>query len=238
MTRLLDALSEAVETAQTSADLKQTLAILTLDHGFDFYAFLKIGSANASAVSNYPKDWQSQYLACGLFECDPVVQAARRVLRPFTWSNRRYVVNGNRKTRMFFEAAAEHGICSGLSLPISIGHGSLAMMTMASRQMELRSHSLDPIWAAATVGTLAGFLLRELRPADHGIEVLKPVERLCLTWYAEGKTYRDIADIEKMRYSNVCFHMANIRRKLNVGSSARAVVLAMRMGLISLPAKA
>lgn len=238
MTRLLNALSEAVESAQTSTDLKRTLATLTLDHGFDFYAFLKIGSANVSAVSNYPKDWQSQYLACGLFECDPVVQAARRVLRPFTWSTRRCAINGNRKARMFFEAAAEYGICSGLSLPIQIGHGSLAMMTMASRQMELRSHLLNPIWAAATVGILAGFLWRDLRPVDSGIEALKPVERLCLMWYAEGKTYRDIADIEKMRYSNVCFHMANIRRKLNVGSSARAVVLAIRMGLISLPAKA
>lgn len=81
---------------------------------------------------------------------------------------------------------------------------------------------------------LYGLLRRDSGKEIRSTVTLKKQERICLEWYAEGKTYRDIADIEGMAISNVCFHMANIRRKLGANSSAHALALALRTGVLPL----
>ncbi|CDZ29944.1 autoinducer binding domain-containing protein [Neorhizobium galegae] len=232
MTRLLQALNDALEAAETNSDFEPFLAALTRESGFDFYAYLGLGSRKIFARSNYPDAWQSDYLANSYFSIDPVVNTARRTMRPFRWSASNYQ-DQDQWARDFFSRAAAFDIRSGLSFPISIGFGGMAMLTVASRHdASTISLEIDPVFAAATVGHIHARLRVRGRASGKMLVKLKPQEVACLTWYAQGKSLRDIAIIEGMKYSNVCFHMSNARKKLDAGTSAQAAVNATRLKLI------
>jgi LuxR family transcriptional activator of conjugal transfer of Ti plasmids len=170
------------------------------------------------------------------FSIDPVVTTAREILRPFHWSAASYRDDQNPLIDDFFTRAAKFNIRSGLSFPISIGLGGVAVLTVASRHDAVTSGlEIDPVFAAATVGHIHA-QLRIRRGANGSMLVkLKPEEAVCLTWYAQGKSFGDIATIEGMKYSNVCFHMSNARKKLNASTSAQAAVHATRLKLIPGP---
>ena len=232
MTRLLQALNDALEAAEANADFEPSLSALTRESGFDFYAYLGLGSRKVCARSNYPEAWQSDYLANSYFSIDPVVNTARRTMRPFRWSASNDQ-DQDQSAREFFNRAAAFDIRSGLSFPISIGLGGMAMLTVASRHdASMIGFEIDPVFAAATVGHIHARLRVRGRANGKILVKLKPEEVVCLTWYAQGKSFRDIAIIEGMRYSNVCFHMSNARMKLNAGTSAQAAVSATRLKLI------
>ncbi|MCQ1854989.1 autoinducer binding domain-containing protein [Neorhizobium galegae] len=232
MNRLLEALSDALETAERNADFEPSLAALTREYGFDYYAYLGLVSQTVCARSNYPEAWQTDYLGRSYFSIDPVVTTARRTMRPFHWSAGNYRGQAQR-IQEFFNRAQEYDIRSGLSFPISVGFGGMAMLTVASRHDAVTIQSeIDPVFAAATIGHIHA----QLRPSSHAngsmLAKLKPEEAACLTWYARGKSFRDIAVIEGMKYSNVCFHMSNARKKLNASTSAQAAVHATWLNLI------
>jgi LuxR family transcriptional activator of conjugal transfer of Ti plasmids len=235
MTGLLEALSDALETAEIGASFEASLAALIRDYGYEYYAYLRLG-AKVCARSNYPAAWQSTYMTKSYFSIDPVVTKAREILRPFHWSAANHRDDRNRLIEDFFTSAAKFNIRSGLSFPISIGLGGMAMLTVASRHDAVTSDlEIDPVFAAATVGHIHAQLRNRRRANGSTLVKLKPEEAVCLTWYAQGKSFRDIATIEGMRYSNVCFHMSNARKKLNASTSAQAAVHATRLNLIPVP---
>lgn len=235
VTDIAAALNNKIDTVRSAGDLEGTLADFACNQGFDYFAFLLIGSPEIDAVSNYPMAWQRRYMQNSLFENDPVIEKARRVMRPFSWSGMPKQRYRSQTEDDFFIAAAEFGICSGLSLPILVGSRGIAVLTFASsRAASTQDASIDPVCAAACVGTLYGLLRQDLAEQIQSTVKLKKQERICLEWYAEGKTYGDIAEIEGMSLSNVCFQMANIRRKFGANSSAHALALALRTRVLPL----
>ena len=67
---------------------------------------------------------------------------------------------------------------------------------------------------------------------DGGIPSLTRRERECLGWCAEGKSYWETAVILGISERTVSFHMEAMRTKLNAGSNAHAVAIAVRAGLL------
>ena len=57
-------------------------------------------------------------------------------------------------------------------------------------------------------------------------------ERQCLGWCAEGKSYWETAVILGIAERTVSFHMEAVRGKLDAGSNAHAVAIAVRAGLL------
>ncbi len=53
-----------------------------------------------------------------------------------------------------------------------------------------------------------------------------------MKWSAEAKTLEDIAVLEGMKYSNVCFHIKQARKKLDVLSIQQATAVATKLNLI------
>lgn len=124
---------------------------------------------------------------------------------------------------------------SGISIPVQAGFGNVAILTLASNKPERYSEdAIDPVVAAASVAQLHTKFSRQ-SPAttisDH-LVVLKPEERICLKWSAEGKTLEDIAVLEGMKYHNVCFHIKQARKKLDALSVQQATALATKLNLI------
>ena len=72
------------------------------------------------------------------------------------------------------------------------------------------------------------------RHLDGTVPTLTRRERECLGWCAEGKSYWETAVILGISERTVSFHMEAVRGKLNAGSNAHAVAIAVRAGLLGL----
>lgn len=226
-------LIEGLAVAGDENSARAILAKLTYEAGFSVYSYLTVQGDRASAISNYPAQWQRQYVENCYMDLDPVIIEARARMEAFSWSretSRRMA----KASRHLMGEAAFFGIRSGITVPVSIGYGRLALLSMASPDADRGSqHPLNPVLAAAAVGQLhirmsmiaaGGSALRRLR--------IRPEELACLRWSAEGKSMRAIAEIEKTSYANVVFFLRNAKTALGATTLPQATALAKEYGLI------
>jgi DNA-binding CsgD family transcriptional regulator len=101
---------------------------------------------------------------------------------------------------------------------------------------QLRKH---PFQAGPEIGDLGtrppSLRIVEMPPQPDGTVLsLTRRERECLGWCAEGKSYWETAVILGIAERTVSFHMEAMRGKLNAGSNAHAVAIAVRAGLLEL----
>jgi LuxR family transcriptional activator of conjugal transfer of Ti plasmids len=234
LNRWFDKLTNATAIASDDLALKAALDTLTRGLGFDFYAYLNLRPNQTYAVSSYPPEWQRIYFSRLYAIVDPVVCTAKIKMRAFSW-----IEDDSRKldknVRRFYSEAGDFGIRSGVSIPVRTDFGNVAMLTLASGRLELFSEDdIDPVVAAASVAQVHVRFSRQSAAtaiAEHFVQ-LKPEERICLKWSAEGKTFEDIAVLEGMKYNNVCFHMRQARKKLDASSLQQATALATKLRLI------
>ncbi|WP_246724988.1 autoinducer binding domain-containing protein [Rhizobium ruizarguesonis] len=135
---LFDRLIDATVAAANEHSLKTALSDVARAHGFERFAYLNLHTAKSFAVSTYQKEWQSLYFSRSYMAIDPVVTAAKRLRRAFRWSVDVERRRADNSIKEFYDAAAEFGIRSGLSIPIWTGFGQFAILTLASaRHLEM-----------------------------------------------------------------------------------------------------
>lgn len=228
--RLIDVSS----VAGTTAALEQALPKLICDIGFDRYAFLHIQPVRTYAVSNYPSEWQTRYLARDYTRIDPVVAMARAQMKAFTWAAVGVRQAHSKAVRAFYSEAGDFGIRSGISVPVRTAFGHISMLTLASNKPSLSLETdFDQVTAVTSVALLhASLEHHDVEPtAARSIE-LTAKQALCLKWSAEGKSMKAIATIENMSYATVNFHLNNARKSLDASSLAQATALAAKLKLI------
>jgi LuxR family transcriptional activator of conjugal transfer of Ti plasmids len=213
--------------------LRETLAELVQDLGFDCYAYLNVRPVHIFAVSNYAAEWQARYLSQNYAKIDPVVSMARVQMKGFAWSADAQRA-GSKQLRRFYSEAGDFGIRSGISIPVRMAFGHMSMLTLASHKPSLCLKSdIDQVAAVTAVGQLHACLEHcDVEPTASARIILTNKQALCLKWSAEGKTMRDIALIEGMSFATVNFHLNNARRALGAGSLAQATALATKLKLI------
>jgi DNA-binding CsgD family transcriptional regulator len=101
---------------------------------------------------------------------------------------------------------------------------------------QLRKHLVHADAGIGDAGPQAASLrVVETPPQPDGTGLaLTRRERQCLAWCAEGKSYWETAVILGIAERTVSFHMEAVRGKLNAGSNAHAVAIAVRAGLLEL----
>ena len=220
--------------AQTEDMLKQALAELTPELGFDCYAYLNVQPIRSFAVSNYPIEWQVRYLAQRYMKIDPVVATARSVMRAFTWAAESPRRIGSKQLRRFYFEAAEFGINSGISIPVRTAFGHMSMLTFASHKPSLSlDKDIDQLAAITAVSQLHAKLeQQDVAPTASAQVELTVRQATCLKWSAEGKSMRAIASLENISFGTVNFHLNNARKALDAGSLAQATALATKLRLI------
>lgn len=70
---------------------------------------------------------------------------------------------------------------------------------------------------------------------NHGLTTVLSVsarEKEVLKWMAHGKGTTDISQVMGISERTVKFHVGNIKKKLDAGSRAHAVAIAVNKGLI------
>ncbi|MFD1341167.1 LuxR family transcriptional regulator [Litorisediminicola beolgyonensis] len=203
--------------------------------GLDYAAYAGSNSLEHTihGVVTYPDEWQRRYVAEGLQNIDPTLQAAARSIAPVDWSRLR----GGEAFDVLFSKAGDHGIgWQGLTIPIRGPYGDVGMFSVTrdvndTEWGRLKRRILPELQAAAvhlhdsimTSGTLAKALNRP-RLSARETEILQ--------WTAAGKSQQDVADILGISHRTVEVHLRSAREKLGALSSAQAVGRAIGLGLI------
>jgi len=226
----------ADETAiiQTESMLRSMLANMASEIGFDFYAYTHLRPVDPFAVSNYPEEWQEVYVEHRYDRIDPVVAQARHRPQMFAWGPERAIFRPTVDVKRFIGKASEFGIRSGVSIPVRLPFGNLAILTIASGE---RSVPVDCVGNAAAAASAVAFLHASIdRTEFNSVTEDRPSlthrQALLLRWSAEGKHMKDIALIEKTSYHNVNFHLNNARKALSANTLAQATAIATKLKLI------
>lgn len=227
-------LTDLSSVARTEQMLKQGLAELVRDLGFDCYAYVNLQPVRTYAVSNYSPEWLARYLTQKYTKVDPVVSMAKARMQPFAWSAEHHRQSTDKLVRSFFREAGDFGIRSGVTIPIRTAFGYMSMLTLASHKPALSlDKDIDQVAAITAVSQLHAKLEQQDIEPTASIHVdLKAKQALCLKWSAEGKTMKDIAALENISFATVNFHLNNARKALDVGTLPHATALATKLKLI------
>lgn len=227
-------LTDVSAIARTEDMLKEALAELVPELGFDCYAYVNVQPVRSYAVSNYAEPWQARYVEQNYMKVDPIVARARATMQAFTWAAEHPRRISSKRLRRFYSEAAGYGIRSGITIPVRTAFGHMSMLTLASHKPALSLKTdIDQIAAVSAVAQLhARLAQQDIEPTASVPVELKAKQAICLKWSAEGKSMRAIATIENMSFATVNFHLNNARKALDAGSLAQATALATKLKLI------
>lgn len=182
-------------------------------------------------INEWPRQWYERYLSEGHYRNDPCAVLSRSKEGPFLWEevSRRSLCKASRRV---MEEAGDFGLRQGLCVPISVGAGNPAVVTMAGEEIDL-----SPI-ARCTAHALArhaySSAVRLVTGAKPVRVSLSSREREVLMWASHGKTSWEISCILSIAESTVNTHFRNSRYKLDTANGTHTVAQALRRGEIDL----
>lgn len=207
------------------------------------------GSETEAALTDYINhsygaQWAELYTRQNFQRIDPVLLHASNTDGVFRWDEISPPVNLEGGTA-FLEAAEAFGLvdgisfsCTGIAPPVSAAgsprfRSVLSLTGVPAHEIERTSRILVAIGPH-----LHESYHRVLKLHPERVERENPVElsvreREVLCWAQQGKTYWEIGSILGISERTVKFHVARIKTKLDVVSTAHAIAKAMRTGLIT-----
>lgn len=235
MRSLFGEIVDTTFSASTEEALTAGIAQAAKRYGFENFAYLNLHAASAKsfAVSNYAAEWQSVYFLRSYMIIDPVVTMGKRLMRAFQWSAARSRKLADKDERGFWDTSAAFDLRTGLTVPIRIGMGQVAMLTFAS-PLERELHKLSDA-DSCLAATAVAFLHMRFRQAESPTTLRQPGltdrEALCMRWAAAGMSMQDIAVVTGLTYHTVRWDLDNVRAKLGVKNLKQALAVASALGL-------
>ena len=241
------------EEALTSKDplrLFDVLASRLADFGFDQVAYVNFQHSaelietvaqndqasegqNARRTITYGEDWIEFYGREGYFEDDVLFDLALTNQRPISWDLVQSSLDLTKRQQEIFDAGADAGHRFGITIPFHGPAGRVATLSISTSGTQ-SDVPKDPVQAFAISAQFHAVFDAIASSSD----IVPPPPRLsareyeCLSWAAQGKSNRDIAQIIGVSEPTVQFHMSNVMKKLKVSSRVSAVFEASRMGLL------
>lgn len=234
MKKRLDNLIDVLSLSNDERSTRLALLSFAQQCGFEQFAYVNVRAGDTEAFTTYPQEWQEIYFANRYQRVDPVITNAKRMLKPFYWSATPLRWAASLEERKFYEHARQFGIVSGLSMPIRLEFGRIAVLTLASHLPDHRGDGLMDDIRAATATALVHATLKVGDPSimTKPYVSLSVREKECLNWAALGKSMALTADILGIKKVTVRYYLDAARRKLGADSMTNAIYLATRLGLI------
>lgn len=217
----------------------EALALLGRKYGFDHTLFAVVPRpgmrfSDAYLRSTYDESWRQTYDERALFRIDPTVAHCLTQTSPLIWTSSHFSESDQQE---MYEEACQHGLCTGISLPIHGPKqevGMLCFVRSDDTQEALDAHVQRSLPMLTLLRDVAFDSSQRFLDGytERLIPKLTPREYECLKWTAQGKSTWEIAKIFGCSEATVNFHMTNIRSKFGVSSRSAAAVKATRMGLI------
>ncbi|TCU08656.1 autoinducer binding domain-containing protein [Rhizobium sullae] len=230
----LRSLIDMAEAAHDERMIKSALKSFANSSGFERFAYLQTEGAAICTFNSYPDDWQDIYLGSQYSRIDPVVTEAKRRMEVFSWTADDWKARGTSELKRFRDQAIEHGIRSGVTIPVEGSFGSTMMLTFASSEKKVEISKLqDPQKAMRAVLTIH-YRLKIIAAATIVApkRLLSPREAMCLMWAAKGKNAPETAVLTGINPRTVQHYLDSARRKLEAATVPQLVAIAKDHGLV------
>jgi DNA-binding CsgD family transcriptional regulator len=230
---------DAMQRAQTSADLLVEVRKFSKSMGFDQFAYVLMLNTPSYkhqhyVLDGYPDDWREKYLARNYFKVDPLIRRSEGTSLPAIWSHEMF---DDAKAEEFWDEARSYGLNAGLTFSVREQVGVTGIFSLArDRLVDLQGEDLAALIGRAQI--FSGLLhhavcrieLPKLLPQAN--VALTTRERDCLNWAAEGKTAWETGQILGIADRTAIFHLNNVIQKLGASNKSQAIVRAVALRLI------
>ncbi|WP_420360377.1 autoinducer binding domain-containing protein [Agrobacterium vitis] len=227
-------LIDMLEAAQDELTIKGAMKRFARSCGYERFAYLQKEGAQIKTFNTYAKPWERIYLSADYSNIDPVVTQAKRKRDMFFWTADDWRPRGSAELRRFRDQSIEHGLRSGMTIPVEGSYGTSIMLTFASseRNVDLPV-DFDPTRAVQLV-MMVHYRLKMIggKTAINPKQALSSREMDCLIWAAKGKNTLEIADVVGIAYRTVQHHLDKARGKLGAESVPHLVAIAKERGLL------
>jgi LuxR family transcriptional regulator, quorum-sensing system regulator BjaR1 len=207
-------------------------------YGFDTFACgeldLRYRDRSVFHLIGWPESWRKFYIASGLIERDPVVDALNERREPFTWSDLRADLTFSNLGREALKLAAEHGWSEGLIVPMPRSGSRVGLVSLAGHKADL------PFEALAYLCSISVFLHIHVRAmVAHAGFAQPPMgltdrEIICLRLVAKGLTDSQIGTEMGVSRSTAHEFVEKAKHRLNVKTRTELVAIATALGIIAL----
>ncbi|TCU33616.1 LuxR family transcriptional activator of conjugal transfer of Ti plasmids [Rhizobium azibense] len=230
----LRSLIDMAEAARDERMIKNALNRFANSCGFERFAYLQTEGAEIRTFNSYPEEWQDIYLGSRYFLIDPVVTEAKRRMEMFSWTADDWPARGASDLRRFRDQAIEHGIRSGVTIPVEGSFGSKMMLTFASSEKKADRSILQDGQKAIQVVIAIHYRLKIIAAATIVApkRLLSPREAMCVMWAAKGKSAPETAMLTGINPRTVQHYLDSARRKLEAATVAQLVAIAKDHGLV------
>lgn len=192
------------------------------------------GACSYHVTSDYALDWQHHYQHSQYALTDPTVKHCQRSVAPLVWSETLFQ---RADALHMLEEASAYGISHGISIATHAGQSKTMISLVRDKPFTQngyeQAHLLATAKLLAACISHAGTQLLIDQPSEPPLKPLTAREREILQWIAQGKSSWEIAAILSVAEATIAFHVKNLMRKLGVHNRQQALVMALRMGLIS-----
>lgn len=227
-------LIDMLEAAQDEHMVKGALKSFAHSSGYDRFAYLQTESLEIRTFNTYPEPWEGIYLTSYYSRIDPVVTEAKRRGDIFSWTSDDWPDRGSSPLRRFRDQAIDHGICSGVTIPVDGSLGSTMMLTFASPERKMEIPASLTSKAAIQIVMAVHYSLK-LVAASATISpkrTLSPRETLCVMWAAKGKSTHETAVLTGINARTVQHYLDSARGKFDAKTIPQLAVMAHQRGLL------
>jgi LuxR family transcriptional activator of conjugal transfer of Ti plasmids len=221
-------LIDAIDAAGHQVAIRQALGDFSKAMGYQRFAYLQGTGLEIKTFNNYPSRWQELYLKKGYTTIDPVISHAKRVKRAFLWNADDWKgTTMAPDVRAFADDAVQHGLNSGLTVPVEGSYGRTLMLTLATSKSSCNVELPDN--TASFTNAVLAIHYNLLMVADSALisprKVLSPREAQCLRWSSRGLRAAEIADLLNVATRSVQDYLDHARVKLNATTLPHAVAI-------------
>ena len=229
-TDVIDDISK-IQRMASVGEVLSTFSDIVANFGVDYFIITGLpmpgGRLSPLVLLNYwPDGWWERYMGQNYIHSDPVAQNCYQTSMPFAWTEAPPLKRNESLGFRILNEASEHGMQSGMSVPIHTEDGLQACVSVAGSKLRTDDRSRTSIHALAlyTHGHLRNITGDKIKRSGQ----LTPREREVATWVAVGKTYADVGEILGITERTVTAHIQSAAQKLNAVNRTSMIVEAIR----------
>ncbi|WP_222948173.1 helix-turn-helix transcriptional regulator [Thauera sedimentorum] len=227
----LGSIIEKLQTAQSGNEVLERLIEGFADLGVAGVVHCAAGSQTPLIQgSSLMCTWAQHYEGAGYLPHDPVVLELLRTGTFKLWHADHPAETFSTLQRRIFGEVAEHGLRSGMSVPIYLGSQMHVLGLFAAEELPHDHEVLARLNYVALLAHERVNALSQTGRKDALFSALSPRERDCLNWTKEGLTAAEIACKLNLSERTVIHHLQGAKARLGARNLPHAVARAIAEG--------
>jgi len=234
-------LARIVETVGSAEDLTVTMAAISVELGFQYFALshhVDVATAGDAAIRlhNYPQRWADYYDENALGVSDPVHRASHVTSIGFPWSRMAAMIPLTPGDHHILALGRAQGVGDGFTVPAHVPGEACGSCSFASEVGRPLPQVMLPL--AQLAGNFAFEAARRLW-SGRGGHLLYPGpaltdrQRDCILWVARGKSDWEISRILGISEETVARHIKQACARYGVNKRTLLVIRALFDGTLT-----